>query len=102
MLWVGSQDGHYAVHWDEFTKMANREYDRDSKGQLVAKDLVIVGKNWWLERKGYEESEWWSYVQLPEKKEGKEFNCIFTSDTDQSGWLRVKEIMEYQQKLSEK
>lgn len=34
---------------------------------FVATDLVVVGKNWWLERGEYDGSEWWEYKESPKQ-----------------------------------
>ena len=32
----------------------------------IREDLVIVGKDWWLERDEYDGSEWWAFHTMPE------------------------------------
>lgn len=34
---------------------------------FVATDLVVVGKNWWLERGEYDSFEWWEYKESPKQ-----------------------------------
>jgi len=43
------------------------EYDSGYGATKVAKDLVIVGEDWWLERCEYNGSEWWEFKTLPVK-----------------------------------
>lgn len=53
--------------WEEFVKLADREYDNGYGGTEVAEDLVVVGKNWWLERHEYDGSEWWEHKTMPKQ-----------------------------------
>jgi len=55
--WVGSKDGEYAISWEEFKKIADIEYDNGYGTPEIAIDLVVVGKDWWLERHEYDGSE---------------------------------------------
>ena len=63
--WVGSEDGDLIMSWMEFTKVANFEYDNASGGMTVAADIVVVGKDWWLERHDSLGAEWWEFKTLP-------------------------------------
>jgi len=63
--WVGSKDGKYAITWSEFKKIADVIYDNGCGSQEVAKDLVVVGEDWWLERCECDGSEWWEFKTLP-------------------------------------
>ena len=95
VLWVGSKNGEYAVEWSEFAQLADRDYDRDFNSQLVAKDLVVVGENWWLERKDYEGAEWWVFMSFPQKaEEATELQFIFADHVGENGWLSLKQIHE--------
>ena len=63
VLWVGNKDIY--ITWNEFKKIADIEYDAGYGGQEVATDLLIVGKDFWLERQEYDGSEWWGFKELP-------------------------------------
>jgi len=63
VLWVGNKDIY--ITWNEFKKIADIEYDAGYGGQEVATDLLIVGKDFWLERQEYDGSEWWEFKELP-------------------------------------
>lgn len=66
VLWVGSRGGEYKISWEEFVEIAaGTEYDSGYGAQEVASDLVIVGSDWWLSRREYDGSEWWSYHTIP-------------------------------------
>ncbi len=65
--WIGSHDGEYVISWEEFKEISKDiNYDGGYGGQVIAKDIVIVGKNWWLSRGEYDGSEWWEYNEKPE------------------------------------
>ena len=65
VLWVGSAFGTICISWKGFSKIADVDYDSGFGGQEIRSDLVVVGKNWWLERHEYDGSEWWEYKELP-------------------------------------
>jgi len=78
--WVGctTHDWHDWKQFDgiktksEFIKWADFEYDN---GYGLAKEevsLTVAGDDWWLERHGYDGSEWWEFKTLPKKSEFKE------------------------------
>lgn len=64
--WVGSKDGKYGMSWDSFKEaFEGIEYDCGYGSQEVAKDLVVVGNGWWLERREYDGAEGWSFKSMP-------------------------------------
>ncbi len=63
--WVGSRDGKLAMPWADFAEIADFDYDNGYGGQEIAKDLVVVGVDWWLERHEYDGAEWWEYKTIP-------------------------------------
>ena len=65
ILWVGSKDGKFAITWEEFVNIADVEYNNGFGGQEIADDLVVVGKNFWLERHEYDGAENWVYREKP-------------------------------------
>ena len=66
VFWVGSCDGAYKIGWSEFAEIADFEYDSGYGGQEIARDLVVVGNDWWLERGEYDGSEWWEFKRMPQ------------------------------------
>ena len=40
-------------------------YDSGYGAQHVAKDLVLVGEDWWIERYEYDGAEWWDFKNIP-------------------------------------
>ena len=80
VIWVGNSTGWFT--WDEFAKLANKEYDNDYGCVEVDFDLIIVGNNWWLERQEYNGSEWWDFKVYPQKPEKHNIpKTLFADDT---------------------
>lgn len=65
IVWVGSK--RHFVDKETFIKLANIDYDDDYGSSQVATNLLVVGKNWWLERGEYDGSEWWEFKKMPLK-----------------------------------
>ena len=80
--WVGSSRGAFAVPWDAFARIADREYDPGYGHCEVAPDLVVVGDDWWVERKEYAGREWWEFKTPPQRREGRPFTRIFIEEAD--------------------
>ena len=66
ILWCGSKEFGY-FSFEEFKKISNEEYDDGFGGQEVVTDILIVGKDFWLERHEYDGSEWWEFKSIPKK-----------------------------------
>ena len=69
--WVGNSNGK--TTWEQFKKLADKEYDDGFGGEEVNTELLVVGDDWWLERHEYDGSEWWELKRLPETPENKTF-----------------------------
>lgn len=63
VLWVGNRE--YRIDMNKFLTLADTEYDEGFGGTEVAEDLILVGKDFWLERGEYDGSEWWEYKEYP-------------------------------------
>lgn len=64
VVWVGNKE--FKMSWHEFKEIAyNFWYDSGYGSHQIRPDLLVVGKNWWLERHEYDGSEWWEYKSLP-------------------------------------
>ena len=68
--WIGTASGKNFIPLKDFEREANREYDSGFGSNEVARDLVIVGKDWWLERGEYDGSEWWEFKRIPTLRKG--------------------------------
>lgn len=89
VIWVGSADGQYAISWFEFIMIAPITYNDSYGSQKIAKDLVIVGKDFWLERGEYDGSEWWEYKTIPSLElEPKTFSSVMNGDS----WASIEEM----------
>lgn len=72
VLWVGSTgiSGREIVKTrttvEDFISKANKDYDNGYGGEEVNTRLILVRKDFWLERAEYDGSEWWEYKEFPE------------------------------------
>ena len=66
VLWVGA-DEEYSFTWETFKKLADKKYDASCGCAMVHMGLIVVGKDWWLERGEYDGSEWWEFKTYPQK-----------------------------------
>ena len=80
VLWVGrdyikysrfrdSERITYKSTWKDFCAKADFEYDDGYGGNEIPMDLIVVGKDFWLERHEYDGSEWWEFKEMPEEPE---------------------------------
>lgn len=81
VLWVGCCEdwasGYPDVKntWEWFKSKANFEYDNGYGRAKISSSLVVVGKDFWIERHKYGGSEWWEYKRmLTEPLETKDFD----------------------------
>ncbi|MFU2163851.1 hypothetical protein ACMZ6Z_03430 [Streptococcus pluranimalium] len=62
------QSNDFKITKENFEKVAKKtNYDSGYGSANVATDLVVVGKNWWLERGEYDGAEWWNYKESPKQ-----------------------------------
>lgn len=57
----------YKSTWEDFCSKADFEYDNGYGSPEIPTDLIIVGKDFWLERCEYDGSEWWEFKTFPEE-----------------------------------
>jgi len=83
VLWVGSVDGKMAIDWDEFEPIAEKvDYNAGYGSPQIAQNLVVVGKDWWLERGEYDGSEWWEFKRAPTKATSpKQFGYVCVNNS---------------------
>lgn len=91
----------FKVTWENFKQIAKEtEYDDGYGAQKVATDLMIVGKDFWMERYEYDGSENWVYKEYP-KDAGLPFKEIHALTVDQAkcnvccGWESLATINGY-------
>jgi hypothetical protein len=90
VLWIGGFE--FTISIEDFKRLANREYDDCYGAPMVAQDLKIVGKDWWLERFEYDGAEEWVYMTYPAKPlEQKSVQRVITSEI---GWQSLAEMQD--------
>lgn len=91
--WVGNSKVWFT--WQEFEELADTEYDKGFGAQEVAQDVLVVGKDWWLERGEYDGAEWWEYKTLP-LKPSKQITLraltVAQRDGSRIGWESLAEL----------
>jgi hypothetical protein len=80
--WVGSKDGSLSIDWPHFVTQADFEYDSGYGLQEIASDLVVVGADWWMERREYNGSEWWEFMTAPLRLSNAKPFAVMRADTD--------------------
>lgn len=63
--WIGNEE--YQIPVDSYWEQSDFTYYSGYGGTKVPTDLKVVGDDFWLERGGYDGSEWWEYKELPIK-----------------------------------
>lgn len=94
ILWCGStgHDGFGWFSWNTFKRVADTEYNSGYGGQRVARDLVIVGIGFWLERHEYDGSEWWEYKTQPIKPMSRGTLKALTQGQSETCGTTLKEL----------
>ena len=90
VLWVGGNNVYST--WENFEEVANADYNSGYGGQEVARDLIIVGRDWWLERLERDDREWWtlkSYPKIPPNR------VELTCDIIGGMWKSIEESKAY-------
>ena len=65
VLFVGDRATHTKMTVKDFLEHANVEYKNGYGIEEINTDLILVGKDFWLERHEYDGSEWWEYKSMP-------------------------------------
>lgn len=88
VLWFGSRN--FTISREEFEQKADYDYDKGYGAPEVAQDLLVVGKDFWLERHEYDGSEWWEYKSMPIKptKKAKARNVVLSGQM----WEDLEEL----------
>ena len=71
VLWVGSDDGEYAITWEQFYELM----DGYPVNKPIADNLVIVGEDWWIER-GCQPEQWVTHRQPIKRPDASVFSHL--------------------------
>lgn len=94
IIWVGGTD--FRITLENFKTVADKEYDNGFGAPEVATDLIVVGKDFWLERHEYDGSEWWEYKSHPQMPmEIKQVSKVFGGMWNTLAEINDKKIWEY-------
>lgn len=91
IVFIGSKETGHGCTWEEFEKLADKDYDSGFGAQEVASDLIIAfgdGATMW--RHEYDGSECWEYSEpfvMPESQ--KPIKSLFVKGV---GWEDLQEI----------
>lgn len=93
IIFIGSSSSGHSCTWDQFEKLADKEYDAGHGRQEVAVDLVIVFRGGSrLQRKEYDGAEQWCYLPMDLPPDlGKPIRGLISEDR---GWRSLEEINE--------
>lgn len=61
--WIGTRN--FKVPFDSELNILNIDYYSGYGSAEIMEDLIIVGKDFWLERREYDGSEWWAFMEFP-------------------------------------
>jgi len=91
IIFIGSEQSGHTCTWEEFTVLADREYNAGFGAQEVANDLIIVfsdgAKMWRIEYEGFER---WAYSTPFEKPEAS----LPITNLFGGMWLSLQQINE--------
>ena len=60
------QGNDFQITKGNFEEVAKKsDYYSGYGAQHIAKDLVLVGEDWWIERNEYDGMEWWDFKSIP-------------------------------------
>lgn len=93
---IAVQGMNFGIPVDLFLKLADTLYDSGYGSTKVADDLIVIGKDFWLERHEYDGSEWWEYKELPKILENiVEVSALTVNQCEircSCGWNTLKEL----------
>ena len=64
VIWIGNRKKK--TSWENFKFLSDLTYDSGFGWHEVCLNLMIVGKDWRLERHEYDGSEWWEFKKMPD------------------------------------
>lgn len=56
--------GYSKFDWKSFEQKANINYDNEYENTIIDCNLMIIGKDWWLERESYDGTEKWVFKAI--------------------------------------
>ena len=65
VIFIGDRTTHTRMTVKDFLEHANVEYNGGYGIEEINTELILVGKDFWLERHEYDGSEWWEYKSMP-------------------------------------
>ena len=65
VIFIGDRTTHTKMTMKDFLEHANVEYKNGFGIEEINTELILVGKDFWLERHEYDGSEWWEYKSMP-------------------------------------
>ena len=65
VIFIGDRTTHTRMTVKDFLEHANVEYNGGYGIEEINTKLILVGKDFWLERHEYDGSEWWEYKSMP-------------------------------------
>jgi hypothetical protein len=95
IVFIGSEKSGHQCTWDEFSVLANVEYDGGFGSAKVARDLIVVfsdGQKLW--RGEYDGSEWWEHSTPFERPEAPLSIASLVASEHEVGWVCLAEINE--------
>ena len=102
--WIGTSKNY--VNIEKFLDLANTEYDDGYGAPEVAQNLLIVGKDWWLERNEYDGSEWFEFKEMIKKPLNYlDIKAITVKQSEKlginyfCGWRTLEEINEVEEDI---
>lgn len=55
---------YHKFGWKDFEKKADINYDNGFGDTIIDYNLMVIGKDWWLERANYDGAEMWEFKTL--------------------------------------
>ena len=65
VIFIGDRTTHTKMTVKDLLEHANVEYNGGYGIEEINTKLILVGKDFWLERHEYDGSEWWEYKSMP-------------------------------------
>lgn len=85
ILWVGTRD--YKINKQKFLDNINFQYDNGYGLRHIATDLIVVGADFYIERRDYDGSEWWHFNKIPtEPKETRDYTVFSIEQYNKLHW----------------